>query len=287
MLHLAIILLLSSQLSVSGSGDHLTSPISGHPALAYASSYQVQDDRLQLRSVGSELKLAEPNRIDLDLHGYRVRSAYAEWASYHGTVKHPLDTEPDSLAVMYDQNGQAYVNVTPLRLGRVELRVLIDFEDGASASARIDLQVVAPDRSADNLVVATGLGYGRIEPVIYLDLRSDRSSLFPALFYKGISQPVPIDAQYVTFMVLSSPGTDPPIEVDAATGAIKPLRIGHALVETRFQDLSALTCVNVVGDARFRSTTDCKELLPPGRSLPAQPWANDPTPPKPVESHPR
>jgi hypothetical protein len=116
-----------------------------------------------------------------------------------------------------------------------------------------------------------GGGQTQSSGTIYLDLSemSSHSGLGPMAIYHGAAQPAPIPPKYLHFKLITANGGDPPISIDETSGRITALKIGHALVQTTFEGLSDLTCVDVMENASDGSDrTNCQELVPAGMAAP-------------------
>jgi hypothetical protein len=172
---------------------------------------------------------------------------------------------------MYNADGGAYIQVVPEKIGKLQLTVVACFADGVPSIARTDAEVVLPERVPEKFLVARGgTGHTRTAGTIEMDLTEmfNKVALDPLAVYKGADHPVPIPGKYVTFKVISAAEDEPPISIDN-TGRISALHIGHALIQTTFQGLSTLTCVDVISNARFGgSRTVCRELVPEGMTAP-------------------
>jgi hypothetical protein len=241
---------------------------------------QMVSGRVQIPTVAEPLKLAEPNPISLQSNGQKITSVTARWGYYdRGTLMHPVNEGTDILPVIYDSTGGASVNVTPRRLGKVQLMLFISFEDWGFERKTIDLQVGQSAGQPEKLVIASGGDYRVDHPVIYLDLSDEhkKRDVDPAAIYKNVTDPVPLDASDVTFKFINSPGAA--AEIDPSTGIITARHVGQALLETSFGGVSTLTCIDVMNDVRMGPRSRCEELLPPGRSLPPSQKDLDNTPP--------
>jgi hypothetical protein len=228
--------------------------------------------RLQIPPVTHPLKLAEPNEIPLELHGYKVREAHGMWGYFNtsGYVEHPVNEPSIDLTVSYHPDGSAYVNFVPMRLGKLEFIIMIDFEDGGVTNARTTVEVGLPDRKPEKLIVGVG---GLPDPDVRtwrLDLSKqyNRISLFTHAVYEGVKRPVELLPTSVSYKVIGPRGA-PIIEVDPSTGFITALQYGHSLVEVSFQGVVNDTCILVVPDARMGADhSQCEEFRPPGWTPP-------------------
>lgn len=243
--------------------------------------------RVQIPAIAHPMKLAEPNQISIQTSGQRVTSVIAHWAFYYpgSLVASPMYEGDDIPPVSYDSNGGAYVRVTPLKLGKLQLTLFVSFEDGGTERKTIDLQVGPSERPPERLVITPGGGDNRRNhPVISLDLSDAhrKIDIFPAAIYKNVIPPVRLKASDVTFKLINSPGAA--AEIDPSTGIVTAQHVGQALLETSFAGVSTLTCIDVMNDVRVGRGSRCEELLPPGRRLPPSGMELDPTPPPQVKA---
>ena len=240
--------------------------------------------RLQILPLPGPLKLAEANEIPLRTNGFRVHSAHATWSYY---LPNGYTLTPDAskeVNVKYREGGQAYVEIVPEKLGKLQLQIHTCFEDGKDSFADVDGEVVLGDQKPDSFQIARGgTGYRKTEGTIYLDLsnRSKTAMLDPVAKFPGAENVSPIPADRVNFDLVASPNGDSPITINESTGLITALHGGHALIKSTFDGISVLTCVAVVENARFPGNgTVCQELVPPGTAAPKSGFENMGPPPK-------
>ena len=225
--------------------------------------------RVQIPTHSEPMKLAEPNPISLQSNGQRVTSVVASWGYYNagGFVERGANEEDDILPVSYDSTGGASVSVTPRKLGKVRLTLFISFADGGVERKTIDLQVGHSAGQPDRLVI-TPLGGDRsmATPVLYMDLSEAHRTqhVFPSAIYKNVKRPVPLNASDVTYKIINGGAA----EIDPSTGIVTALNLGQALLETSFEGVSTLTCIDVMENVGGGPRSRCENLLPPGRRLP-------------------
>jgi hypothetical protein len=154
-------------------------------------------------------------------------------------------------------DGHASVKFTPLRAGKLEVRVNVFFSDGGfdGASVIVDVVTSSPPVKLAGEFVMKGVNY------ILMDLsEEDRSRrLRISATYAGVNEPLPIQPDQAQFKLAMSKEA-PPIDFDPSTLKIKALRIGHALIETRYGGLSLRTCVLVRESRDGYDPSDCSEL---------------------------
>jgi hypothetical protein len=89
--------------------------------------------------------------------------------------------------------------------------------------------------------------------------------LFPSAVYKNVQRPVPLNASDVTYKIINGGAA----EIDPSTGIVTALNIGQALLETSFEGVSTLTCIDVMKNVGGGPRSRCENLLPPGTRLPS------------------
>jgi len=238
-------------------------------------SYRVRsivNNRLGLPSRTPTLRLAQQSDIPVQLHGYAVHSVFAVF-EYLDSAGNPLFVSPGKEAtVKYHQDGTAYIEVVPETVGKAHLRLEVCFEDGGAQSATVDADVILPDEKPVKFLVERGGGGGdRTTGTIYMDLSamSNHINLGPMAVYSEGEKPVPIPDENVQYKIISANAADPPIRMDPTSGRITALHFGHALVRSRFEDFSDLTCVDVMENASDGGDrTNCAELVPVGMTAP-------------------
>ncbi len=234
------------------------------------SAYRVKGiakGRLSIPTLANPLKLEEPSEIPIELHGYAVHSAHVSVSYNDGYGSRYPGFADWEAPILYHRDGSAYITIIPENLGKLHLRIGVDFGDGYFDAAKLDIaEVVLPDGKPENFYVDVHSHGTR-----YLDLtgRTKGVMMEPMAVYKGAAHPVPIPPQYLQFKVIAEDQRNPPISVDQSTGKITALNYGHALVQTTFGDLSTLNCVSVQEDVSSGANRlDCSELVPPGMALP-------------------
>jgi len=165
-------------LLVCGSGFCTVPSISASMLLAQqeatpGSAYRVKgaaDGRVQMPRLSAPMKLGEPNEIPLQLHGYKVHAAVATFHYYRDDgVLIPPDGSTE-LTVMYHPDGSAYVNITPEKLGKLQLHMAVFFEDGKVDAANLDTEVTLPNRKPAQLYLGASMDISKVSGTIYMGL---------------------------------------------------------------------------------------------------------------------
>lgn len=247
------------------------------PALGlYAQNSSTQpfaaDDRLQLIPLAQKLKVAEPNDIPLRLSDSNVKTIVVDWRIYQPGSPIPVpDQEPESseYKLLSGPDGTSLIHVTPSVLGRLNLGILVVFEDGGIARKSEDVEAVLPDRNPENFFIQDQPHRRFNRNRMYATV-GDTHWLPAVAYYPDFPEPIRLPATDVVFHVLNDPGYEP-LHLDPATGKITAVTTGRALVQADFGGLTTFTCVLVFQSAGGGSSDDCHDLLPPGKSLPPQP----------------
>ncbi|HTV82622.1 MAG TPA: hypothetical protein VME18_08225 [Acidobacteriaceae bacterium] len=98
----------------------------------------------QLLPLTEPLKLEEANRIPLILYGGRVYSTFMTVSYFDDKGELGPQAAAGSVTVHYDGSGHAYIEVTPERVGKVQLRVSVFFNDGTMDAENLDGDVSRP-----------------------------------------------------------------------------------------------------------------------------------------------
>lgn len=229
----------------------------------------VVNGRVQVAAGTQPLKLAESTPISIRANGQKVTSVVAGWLYFVNNTPVSAQEQVKLLPVTYHSDGSAYISVTPLKLGKVQLTLLVSFPDGGVERDTIDVEVGQSTRPPEKLVIALPGGDNRRDtPVISMDLseRNRTEHVFPFAIYRTLHDPVSLNASDVSFKMLSPPTGA--ADIDPSTGIITARHVGQALLETSFAGVATLTCIDVMKDARVGRASRCEELLPPGRRLP-------------------
>jgi hypothetical protein len=223
------------------------------------------DDRVEVVVPPHSLTLAEENEIPLRIHVEGLTSLSSYQTQYHvenARLRDEVDGSGTNLTILHHADGSAYVNVVPLRLGKVEFSFRGIFPDRVSSKAVVTFDVEPPTRRPRALAVDGGAPF----PYSYLN-RTSKISLDVDARYDNIKAWIRINPTFAKFKVRQA---DDVINLDESTAVVTPLHVGHALVETSFGGLTKLTCV-VVRENEDSYPRDpyahCEDLVQPGESL--------------------
>jgi len=236
------------------------------------------DDRVELVPPGHALQLAQDSAIGLKLHGpelVRVECSYdrSNTPCQAWTGNWPVT----GLNFTQGVDGNAAVHVFPQILGEQEFTFFFLFADGGVALKKIRVPVeignVKP-RAFGKLC-----GEPSTEELMPLELMLDdqghkdwrsTGTLARSACYDGIRGQLTIDPKLVHYEMHTEAGPSP-VELDAATGTVKALHLGQALITAKFAGLSYSMCVKVRDPAFVfeKDVSNCRKLRAAyGASLP-------------------
>ena len=249
-----------------------TSPIAAFESNSAAQG-SIRNDLVDVEVPSDKLRLAEDSDIRLQLRARGLTSVRIS-QSQHGVNTLLYFDVPESYStapLIYQADGSAVIHVIPLRLGEVWFVIRGSFPNGDFFVKRVKVEVEPPARAPLEVFAAEAAGQNSTHRILlYLQNQPGQKFLRVHAIYDGVKEPIPIDARAVMYKVRTN--DDPtPVELDQATGLLKPIHVGHAIVESTFAGQETLTCVVV--DQRFDQMTavgersNCEELLHPGEKL--------------------
>jgi hypothetical protein len=155
----------------------------------------------------------------------------------------------------------SFAEYTPYQSGAVKLRIVVDFTDGGSDIATVWVNVIPPQRDLEMLDVHDDALPNGLIP-IQLGVSNGKSTVLGIwATYSGSTARLYIPPRDVAFH-LQFEGSDPPIQLDNATGKITSLHTGDALVETTCAGKTVDTCVTVILDQKLSHRfSHCESLL--------------------------
>jgi hypothetical protein len=203
-------------------------------------------DRVDILPAPGDIRLAEEAELPLAIRAkglVKVSSAQARYVG-ENSFNPGIFGSDKTLPVLYHPDGTAYIKVTPMGLGQVQLSIFGRFPDGGYFMKRTKLQVGVPEHKPIKLVVGQGGMPNSPSPVIFLQIGPHRNSVNVNALYGNVKELIEIPASFAKFTIRSH--DDPPaIHLDESTGIITPIHVGQALVVTSFAGLKHLSCVIV------------------------------------------
>jgi hypothetical protein len=237
------------------------------PLAAQTTPFQA-NDRLQLLHIDHSVKVAEPNEIPFRISNPNVKSIIIDWGIYRTGRKSP-DYANEAKGAEYSLlPGTSIIHFTPSVIGKLKIVIMVAFLDGGVARKDEDVETVLPDQPPEKFIFPKSAWttwnqnrrYAIVNQTVWLDT---------VIYYPGFDKPIHLPATDIAFHVLNYPGRDP-LQLDPATGIIKPVAEGRALVQADFAGLTTLTCVIVFSSGPGGPNQDCNDLLPPGKSMPPE-----------------
>ena len=227
-----------------------------------------------MTSSDTVLHSAEANRLTLVSKGAAIRSVVADWSRVvENRAETPVGGLVDSLTVQTDAAGATYVEVIPPMLGHVHLTLQVAFADGGVERQKLEFKVAPSQQHPDKLLVTTPGASRQGVATVAIDVGQHPTIPLEAVaVHKTTGMSVTLGPADVIYKLIAAPGGPAPVRLDPAAGTVTAVHLGNALVETTYDGVSTLTCVNVVKDIRAGGHERCTELLPAGRSLPPEPW---------------
>jgi hypothetical protein len=248
---------------------------------------------IQIVAPSTPLKIAEKAEISLVLHDKGLARVDASQRRYLDPAHKIVDVYGirgglQTLPVLYRPDGSAYIDFVPLRLGEIELTVSGIFADRVFDRSSTFLQVEPSQRKPAALIVAQAGMPDRDTDTLRLNLDDshdgaqhpkDKTYLYPAAYYYDLQVPIVVDRPYARFAVRQDED-DPVIDFDQATGGMRPLRRGAAMVETSYGGLVRRTCILVRAVRDINDHRDCEPLFAAIRPVVSDPlettWAQNP-----------
>ena len=198
-----------------------------------------------------------------------VKSIIVDWGIYRPDLIRRPEYANEARSAEYSLlPGTSLVHFTPSVIGKLSISIMVNFEDGKFARKNEDVETVLPDRVPEKLIFQQNTGSTWNQNVIYA-IVDQTVWLNTVVYYPHFDKPIRLPATNIAFRVLNDPGREP-LQLDSATGIIKPVASGRALVQADFAGLTTFICVRVFTSNPGGPWDDCHDLLPPGKSLPPQ-----------------
>lgn len=205
------------------------------------------EGRLTVTTPSRTLRFGEESAIQIQLQGPPVLTlSVSQLQADRGNLGE------GEVSIQHRADGQTYVNLVPLGVGKMRLSFAVVFVDGGLDFAEVNVDVLPPIKPPVGL---------EMESNIYLDLSESRRKkvLWVQARYDVAGKPVylTVSPKEAHYKVTNQPG-DPAIRFDPDTRTIEALRAGHAIIETTYGGLSRATCVSVANGGR--NSGECLDL---------------------------
>ena len=272
---IAVTLLTASASCARGQADANEDSAECTPAPTVPAKFFFANDRIGL-DLSAPLKAGEANELTLVLHGPPVACVSIEETYAWGG---PVSETSHFARVLRRSDGSQYVPFTPVRLGKVGVRITASFPDGGLARLESMVEVGPSDREPALLMMHAG---GMDTDMWRLGLddpdwqsRDHWFHLWSSAYYLDSKLPAVIDRAYLHFAV-KQPQNNPVIELND-DGGMRPLRVGDALLETTFGNITRETCIQVRQSASQGDNSRCGELRSPQPDAPLDTvWSHSP-----------
>jgi hypothetical protein len=187
-------------------------------------------ERLTASIPSEPVGLGQAVRIPLQLSGPSVVDIAVDQIGPGGRLRNESNGEPvgsGRARILGQGAGSATIEVTPLALGSITLRVSVLFADGGLATRDFHLNVVPSAQGLEQFDLNKGF---KVLALVLDDREQDRQAyLFPEAQYKGLQDPVYLDGSDLLHLTVDQPEDDPVIQVDP-NGLIRALRPGNAII---------------------------------------------------------
>lgn len=203
--------------------------------------------RLSIQAPENAVGLAQPALIPLHLQGSRVTEISAE--QFSPVTGQSLSNESTfgpvgsgHPRIVSQEGGEATIEVTPLALGPVSLRVTARFADGGFARQQVLLNVVPSQRSLSGFALHNGF---HSLALVLTDRDEDREfSLSPVAEFETLRYPLHLASVAQLELTVDQPEDDPVIRVDS-NGLVHALRPGAATITADFDGIQDSVTVDV------------------------------------------
>jgi hypothetical protein len=253
-------------------GNESQSEVSGAAARQVGPRPFPADSRLDVIAPKAPLVLARKNRILLSFHEPGITALDSEQVQYaNDDVSRPDIAEGGRQTVQVESAGgnTEYVEIVPVRLGKVEISLYGKFADGGFVSRKVVVNVVPPQAPPTKLVV--GASHNDIPRTLLSVTGAQRQfELQVYAKYDELTTLVTIAPEFVKFKVRADDRASPVVQVDPQTGVVTAIEPGQAVVETSFTRKNYLTCVVVKSSLilnKIYFQDQCQAELNPGERL--------------------
>jgi hypothetical protein len=174
--------------------------------------------------------LGQPVRIALRVAGPSVADIAVDQTGASGSLRNVSDAVPVGCGrakILSQDAGSATVEVTPLALGSITLRVSVLFADGGLAARDFHLNVVPSAQGLAQFDLNKGF---KVLALVLDDREQDRQAyLSPVVQYRRLRDPIYLDGSGELHLTVDQAEDDPVIEVDP-NGLVHGLRPGTAII---------------------------------------------------------
>lgn len=232
--------------------------------------------------LGFKFRLAQENQVPLILQNCEPAKAgnmgvvfVVSKLSGYDSQGRKVDLDTRALSgftlLMTSPAGQPYVVVKPMTIGRLNLDLEVPCTNRSVAKTDVDIVVSLPEGKPDSFFTSSEPG-DRKAGFIYVELpKAGRIPVYFYAKYPGSEDAASIPPHAVKVRAINPLDEPPVLEPGDQPGTFRGLRLGHALIEARFQGKEDLTCITIA-EREYEVPADCHELVPEGSTaLPFMP----------------
>ncbi|MGB6690086.1 MAG: hypothetical protein WBE76_19790 [Terracidiphilus sp.] len=191
-------------------------------------------DRLTASIPDRPVGLGQPVRIPLHLAGPSVVDIAVDQSGVSGSLRNESKGVPvgsGRAKILSQDDGTTTIEVTPLALGSLTLRVSVLFADGGLATRDLRLNVVPSAQGLASFDLNKGF---KVLALVLDDREQDRQAyLFPEVQFKRLRDPVYLDDSSQLHLAVDQPEDDAVIRVDP-NGLVHAVRPGTAIINGNF-----------------------------------------------------
>jgi hypothetical protein len=203
--------------------------------------------RLSVAAPDQSVGLGQPVRMHLTVSGAdvaRISVSERDIATGRELTNQSGEASVGSGMAKIDSkdDGTVTIEVTPLQLGRVSLRIGVLFADGGLAQKEFEINIVPSARGLRRFDL--NRGFQALALVLEGDEEDRQAYLVPEVQYDALRYPVYLDSSEQLNLTVDQPEDDPVISVNP-NGLIHALRPGTAVVTGDFDGMKDSIQVDV------------------------------------------
>jgi hypothetical protein len=211
--------------------------------------------------------LGQHVKIVLDLGRNNVESIHVSEFTHESQVLGQDVTEIDSIVVpvRHGAGPETYIEVDPLRLGKLELKLFGRTDKGSFFEDSVELDVGVPSSPPLGFTTSGSSAPTTEKPAGYIRTltlgEGELQQLASYVTYGPSIKDVPVDSHYIRYRVRN--GGSETASVDSSSGLLTAQKAGNAVLEASFGGLTTLTCIVVFPDkgANLRDSASCSDML--------------------------
>lgn len=226
-------------------------------------------ERLEFPLEGVTLPLGKQARLPVRVHGPEIlrTRVFQKLVEFKGEgIKSYYDLESSDRdqfgTVELAEDGTTWIRMVARRNGTAEFEISVLFADGGIAErvVRVPVRVDGKPVKLANAIDGSQFDFDMEATTLHMltTVPENQRHLFPVARLDENGWLVRLAPGDVTFAVKQA--DDPVIRLDAVTGTVTGLRVGHALVTTQFAGAKSETCVVVMADLVKGDPSNCEEL---------------------------